>query len=123
MELGFRASRIREPGGRILTLPNRRLILEPLEVETGPGPTIEVVVEVPPHLTPARVQRALHEATLLVPWLAPDARIEIRRGERADTWVVHAQLLEGRYEEAFAGALREQVDELRATLSSGVTES
>ena len=112
VELGFRATRIREASGRLLTLPNRRLITEPLEVETGPGPSVAVIVEVPGELSIARIHRSLREATLLVPWLAPEARIEIQRGEHAGTWIVHAQVIEGRYEEAFAGALREQLDEL-----------
>lgn len=112
VELGFRASRIREASGRMLTMPNRRLISEPLEIETGPGPSVAVLVEVPPELSTARAHRVLTEAALLVPWLAPEARIEIQRAEKAGAWIIHAQVIEGRYEEAFAGALREQLDEM-----------
>lgn len=122
-ELGLRASRILEPNGRVLTLPNRRLVSEPIEVEAGPGPTVQVALEVPPHLTPARVQRTLRDATLLSPWLAPDARISVQRAEGPGAWVVRTQLIEGRFEEAFASALREHVDELAHAPTDGLREA
>ena len=109
---GPRAARLRDAEGRILTVPNRKLLTGPLAVDTSARPKVDVVVRVPEGIEPAQARQAVRDAALLSPWRVLQDPPEVRRdGDDPQAWRVRARLLEPRFLRAFESTLADHVQE------------
>jgi len=112
VSMGFRSTLLHDSQGREISVPNRLLLQAPLEGNLSPWPAVEVELVIPDR-EPAETRRALHEAVLLSPWVAPGAKPELR-GDTDGTgrWLVRVRLLSGDFASPFEGTLRERVFEI-----------
>jgi len=113
--LGPRAARLRDVDGRIVSVPNRRLLGGPLAIDTSQWPRIDVVIRVPEHVAAASARQAIEDAALLSPWRVLRDRPEIRRDSNDPrAWRVRVRLLEPRFVRSFESALVDHVEEILA---------
>jgi Mechanosensitive ion channel, beta-domain len=118
--LGPRAARLRDVEGRIVTVPNRKLLGGPVAIDTSRWPRIDVVIRVHEHVGAAAARQAIEDAALLSPWRVLRDRPEVRRDANDPrAWRVRVRLLEPRFVRAFESAL---VDHVEETLAVGGTE-
>lgn len=118
--IGPRAMLLRDERGGDLVVPNRAVLLAQYGRDPVEWPGVEVAVLLPRDLPPETARRALRQAALLAPWIAPGEVQVSADPEVGGRWVVRARLLEGTWIAAFEGSLRERVDEvLRAEGISG----
>jgi len=107
--VGFRALVVLDDSGQQLTVPNRVLIRSPYRYDEGPWALAEVEIRLPIEVAEEEVHRAIREAVLLAPWVAPGAPevSVVAIGDGA--WTVRARLLDGTHRPAFEGAIRRRV--------------
>lgn len=110
-QIGFRVTWLIDVNGRRVAVPNRVFLSGAVITDRGTWPSVEVVIRVPPGLTPSRVHRALEDALLVSPWAAPVPPEMVREEQEPGMWRVRARVLEGRFADRFEGALREHVEE------------
>jgi hypothetical protein len=107
-----RATWVVDPRGRFVWVPNRRLIGDAVRTD-GAHPEAIVTVAAPDGVAAEDTRRALREAVLLSPWVAPGARPEIAWDSAAPgRWTVRVRLLDLRFRDRFAGTLPERVQEV-----------
>ncbi|MCK6507261.1 mechanosensitive ion channel family protein, partial [Myxococcota bacterium] len=110
--LGLRTTRLTVDDGRMVSIPNRQLLVETLRVDPDAYAPVQVPVPVHPHLSVGEVRQTLHELALLSPYIAPSRPPNVYRdADRPDLWIVEARLVHPRYANAFRGALVELADE------------
>lgn len=111
--LGPRSAKLRDADGRVVAVPNRKLLGGPVSVDSSRQPRIEVAVRVPPGIDAVTARRAIEDAALLSPWRALHENPEVRRdGTDARTWRVRVRLLEPHFFRAFESALVDHVEEV-----------
>jgi small-conductance mechanosensitive channel len=116
--VGLLATTLGDRSGEHTAVPNRRFVGQPLTVADSAYAPVELTVPVP-GVPPSVARRALREAVLLSPWLAPDPAPEIGADPtRPELWRVRATLIEPRFAEPFSGSFAERVQEV---LSAGST--
>jgi hypothetical protein len=112
---GIRAVWIRDGHGNRLAVPNRHVVGTTVTFQLGAGPVHEVTVRLRTTRPPRLVREALHEATLISPWVRPEASPQIRQdGRDPELWHVRAHLLEMRFAALFEGDLLERAEEALA---------
>lgn len=117
--LGMRAIRLRGVDGRLSTVPNRKLLEEPLVVDSSRHVAVEVVIRPPEGLASSTVRGAIEDAALLSPWRDLQERPEVRRdADDPRIWRVRVRLIEPRFLQAFESAL---VDHVEESLMSAMT--
>ena len=110
--VGLRCVVLHDLSGREITVPNRRLLREPVHADLSPWPLVEVEL-VLYDSGASDLRGAIREAVLLSPWVAPDGRPEVLGDVRGEgRWRVRARLLDGRFAASFEGSLRERVLEV-----------
>jgi len=110
--VGLRCIVLHDLSGREITVPNRQLIRHPVEGDLSPWPLVEVELVLPVHPA-SKTRRALREAVLLSPWIAPGGQPEISGDTHGDgRWRIRTRLIDGRFAPSFRGTLRERVLEV-----------
>lgn len=110
--LGVRSTRLTVDDGRMVSIPNRRLLLDELRIDPDGYAPVVVPVPVHPHLSVGEVRQILQELALLSPYIAPSRPPNVYRdADRRDVWIVEARLVHPRFANAFRGALVELADE------------
>ena len=110
--LGPRAVRLRDAEGRVLSVPNRKLLAGPVAIDTSRRPRTDVVIRVPEGVSPSEARQAIEDAALLSPWRVLRHRPEVRReADDPRAWRVRLRLLEPRFRRAFESALVDHVEE------------
>lgn len=118
--LGLRSTRITVDDGRMVSIPNRRLLATDMRVDPDHYAPVVVPVMVQPHLSVGEVRQTLQELALLSPYVAPSRPPNVYRdADRREVWIVEARLVHPRYANAFRGALVELADEQFGVLSGG----
>lgn len=110
----LRAISLIDASGQRISIPNRMLLQQPIQATTDTWPRVHVTVRLA-EVEAADARRMLWEASLLSPWLAPSTTPEIGQDPSDPAqWHVSVRLLEGGYEDEFAGSFPERVSEVRA---------
>ncbi len=108
----FRSVSIIDAHGQRISIPNRVLLQQPIQAATDSFPKTHVVTRLE-GVEPALARDVLREAALLSPWLAPSTIPDIGQDPVDPTrWQVSVRLLEGAYEDDFAGSFPERVREV-----------
>ncbi len=116
---GLRAVWIRDGHGNRLAVPNRHVVGTTVTMQLGGGPVHEVALRLRTGRPARDVRKALREATLISPWVRPEAAPQIRQdGSDPELWHVRAHLLEMRYAAAFEGDLLERAEESLAAAAA-----
>jgi hypothetical protein len=112
VSVSLRATLLHDSHDREIAVPNRLLLVAPVEGDLSLFPAVEVEL-VMPERDAGETRRALFEAVLLSPWVAPGETPELR-GDTDGTgrWRIRVRLLSGDYAAAFEGTLRERVFEI-----------
>ncbi|MEO0606408.1 MAG: mechanosensitive ion channel domain-containing protein, partial [Myxococcota bacterium] len=100
--------------GQRISIPNRILLQQPIQAATDSFPKTHVTIRLA-DVDAGLARTVLREAALLSPWLAPSTTPLIGQ-EPSDPsrWQVSVRLLEGAYEDDFAGSFPERVREVLA---------
>jgi small-conductance mechanosensitive channel len=111
--LGLRVTWLRDVHGRRIVVPNRVLLAQPLVTDDKPWPRIQFRVRLAVDEPIRDVRKALEEAILLSPWVAPEPEMEVHPDAMdATVWHVAVRVLDSRYAHRFQGLLRERVEEI-----------
>lgn len=111
--LGLRVTWLRDVHGRRIVVPNRILLAQPLVTDDKPWPRIQFRVALPVDAPTRAIRRALEEAILLSPWVAPEPEMEVHPDALDHSiWHVAVRVLDSRFAHRFQGLLRERVEEI-----------
>lgn len=102
--------------GERVAVPNRQVAAEPLRTDPSGCPEVEVAVDLPGDAGTAR--RALREAVLLSPWLAPGEPVIEPDPRVAGRWIVRVRVVDLRWADRFAGTFPERAREAQGPLPS-----
>ena len=112
--LGFRTTTLIDGFGQKMLIPNRTLIGESVVVDPSPWPLVSIRLHISHDRPSHEIHRLLEHAVICSPWSAPH-QVHIENDGTPHHWTVRTRILELHFEEAFAGALRDRVDELMRT--------
>ncbi|MEN0065107.1 MAG: mechanosensitive ion channel domain-containing protein [Myxococcota bacterium] len=100
--------------GQRISIPNRVLLQQPIQAATESFPQVHVAMRLP-NIDATQARTVLWESAMLSPWLAPSTTPSIGQDPSdPDRWHVSVELLEGAYEDDFAGSFPERVHEVLA---------
>lgn len=117
--LGPRAARLRDAEGRILSVPNRKLLGGPVAIDASRRPRTDVVIRLAAGVPADQARQAIEDAALLSPWRVLRYRPEVRReADDPRAWRVRVRLLEPRFHRPFESALVDHVEENLRQLAS-----
>ncbi len=110
--LGPRGVRLRDTEGQIVSVPNRKLLSDPIRVDRNKHPRVDVSVRVDPSIHADEARRAIEDAALLSPWRVIQEYPDVRRDSKdVRSWTVRVRLLEPKFHRAFESALIDHVEE------------
>ena len=116
---GLRAIWVRDAHGHLISIPNRRLLVEPIQTDTGIGVGHEVILRLKTDASSNAIRQAIHDAILSSPWVPPSVRPQVLRDTADPTcWRVRCRLLEPDHALHFEGELLERVEDVLAHTAS-----